>query len=87
MTDEEKKESIAETKKLRSGDIILMQTPSALYQQFRKIATQRYDHAVVVIDDKMSFHVSYPRAKLAPTYLFTHKKREPVVIRSKLNEK
>jgi hypothetical protein len=36
-----------------------------------------------VIDEKNSLHISYPRAKLVPTILFTHKKKNPLIIRPK----
>lgn len=29
----------------------------------------------------MSLHISYPRTKLVPTILFTHKKKQPCIIR------
>lgn len=38
---------------------------------------------VVVVDDTRSLHISYPRAKLVPTYLFTHSRREGLLIRPK----
>ena len=44
------------------------------------------DHVVVVMDNKASFHVSYPKVKLAPTYTFTVEKRKPMAFRPKLTE-
>ena len=40
----------------------------------------------VVIDEKMSLHISYPRAKQVPTFLFTHKKKNPLIIRPKFTQ-
>lgn len=40
-----------------------------------------------MIDENRSLHISYPRTKLVETYLFTHKKRNPLVIRPNLNLK
>lgn len=47
----------------------------------RKIYNSPYDHIVVVVDQERCLHISFPRAKLVPTYLFTHIIREPLVIR------
>jgi hypothetical protein len=38
------------------------------------------------LDDKLSLHISYPKTKLVPTLLFTHKKKQPLIIRPKLSE-
>jgi len=35
----------------------------------------------------MSLHISYPRARQVPTLLFTHKKKNPLIIRPKFTEK
>ena len=35
----------------------------------------------MVVDEEHSLHISYPRAKLVPTLLFTAKQREPLVVR------
>ena len=48
---------------------------------FRNLGASDYDHIAVVLDDYYSLHISYPRAKKVPTILFTHIKREPMVIR------
>ena len=48
---------------------------------FRNLGASDYDHIAVVLDDFYSLHISYPRAKKVPTTLFTHLKREPMVIR------
>jgi hypothetical protein len=48
---------------------------------FRNLGASDYDHIAVVLDDYYSLHISYPRAKKVPTTLFTHLKREPMVIR------
>ena len=50
---------------------------------FRNLGASDYDHIAVVLDDYYSLHISYPRAKKVPTTLFTHIKREPMVIRPK----
>ena len=65
------------------GDLILIKTPNPIYAAIRRLHGQTYDHVVVVIDDARSLHISYPRAKLVPTYLFTHSIREGLLIRPK----
>jgi len=50
---------------------------------FRNLGASDYDHIAVVLDQYYSLHISYPRAKKVPTTLFTHIKREPIVIRPK----
>lgn len=52
----------------------------------RKIYATPYDHIVVVVDNERCLHISYPRAKLVPTYLFTHEKREPLLVRPNLSK-
>jgi len=37
MNDDEKKESLNKATKLRPGDLILIRTPSALYELFRRV--------------------------------------------------
>lgn len=64
----------------------MLKTPASIYEAARWICSQPYDHVVVVVDSERSLHISYPRAKLVPTYLFTHVKREPLLIRPNLNK-
>ena len=52
----------------------------------RRAFDSTYDHIVVVVDSERCLHISYPRAKLVPTYLFTHAKREPIVLRPMLQQ-
>ena len=54
---------------------------------FRGLGHSEYDHIAVVLDDYYSLHISYPRAKKVPTILFTHVKREPLVLRANFPEK
>ena len=82
MNDAEKKQAIMMAKQfVRPGDIILIKTPSAFYSLMRKLFASKYDHTVVVVDEERSLHISYPKAKLVPTYIFMHILREPLVIR------
>ena len=82
MTDAEKTQAVATAKMFcKPGDIILVKTPSRFYNLMRKLFQSEYDHTVVVVDDERCLHISYPRAKLVPTYLFTHIMREPLIIR------
>lgn len=39
----------------------------------------------VVYDEHLSLHISYPRAKMVPTILFTNKKRQPLIIRPRFD--
>ena len=39
------------------------------------------------MDNQYSLHISYPRAKKVPTFLFTHKRKEPLIIRPLFTEK
>ena len=91
MSYEEKQEAIERAKRLQPGDMILIKTPSAIYSAIRTLGRQSYDHIVsstsklirqaVVLDDQYSLHISYPYAKKAPTFFFTHKLRQPLIIR------
>ena len=82
MTETEKKQAIAMAKQfVWPGDLILVKTPGAFYGLMRKIFASKYDHTVVVVDDERSLHITYPKAKLVPTYIFLHILREPLVIR------
>lgn len=86
MTPDEKEQAIKATTNLKPGDLILIKTPNRLYELMRKIYNTPYDHIVVVVDQERCLHISYPRAKLVPSYLFTHSVGEPLVIRPNLNE-
>ena len=66
------------------GDIILVQTPTKIYEGLRKLANSSYDHMVVVLDDSKALHVSYPTAKATPAALFMLSKRAPLLIRPSL---
>jgi hypothetical protein len=82
MTDTEKQQAKAIAKQyVRPGDLILVKTPSSYYGLMRKIFNSKYDHTVVVVDEERSLHISYPKARLVPTYIFMHILREPLVIR------
>jgi len=81
MTFEERVQAQEKAEMLQPGDLILTKTPSCIYQMFRNLGCSEYDHISVVLDEYYSLHISYPRAKKVPTTLFTHIKREPMVIR------
>jgi hypothetical protein len=85
MTPIEKEQALKHSKLVLPGDLILVKTPNTLYQAFRRIYSTPYDHVVVVVDSDRCLHISFPRAKLVPTYLFTHIKREPLVLRPNLS--
>lgn len=46
MNDLEKIESTAKAKTLQPGDLILIRTPSSLYEAFRRLGESYYDHIV-----------------------------------------
>lgn len=46
MSGPEKKIAIEKAKDLRPGDIILIQTPSPIYDLFRKLGDHNFDHMV-----------------------------------------
>ena len=75
ISPEEKAQAIKMVGRVKPGDIILLRTPASLYDTARWLLSTPYDHAVIVVDEERSLHISYPRAKLVPTYLFTHIKR------------
>ena len=82
MTFEERSQAQDKATQLQPGDLILTKTPSCIYQMFRTLGgPTEYDHISVVLDETYSLHISYPRAKKVPTTVFTHIKREPLVIR------
>ena len=81
MTLKERTQANEKQKLLQPGDLILTRTPSVIYAFFRGLGYSDYDHIAVVLDEHYSLHISYPRAKRVPTVLFTHIKREPLVIR------
>ena len=87
MSPADKERAIEATKQVQPGDLILVNTPNALYETMRRVYSTPYDHLVVVVDETRSLHISYPRAKLVPTYLFTHSARQPLVIRPNLQQK
>lgn len=85
MSDTEKTQAMAMAKQfVRPGDLILIKTPSTFYGLMRRLFESKYDHTVVVVDEERSLHITYPRARLVPTYLFMHILREPLVIRLNL---
>jgi hypothetical protein len=47
MNDYEKLESSAKASKLMPGDLILIRTPSAIYEAFRRLGESYYDHIVI----------------------------------------
>jgi hypothetical protein len=57
-----------------------------MYEMMRKIYNTPFDHIVVVVDTERCLHISYPRAKLVPSYLFTHSVRDPLVIRPNISD-
>ncbi|CDW74132.1 leucine rich repeat family protein [Stylonychia lemnae] len=81
MDSVEKLESTLKSQQLLPGDLILIRTPSSIYEAFRRLGESYYDHIAVVLDDQLSLHISYPRTKVVPTILFTHKKKQPLIIR------
>jgi hypothetical protein len=84
MTDSEKQQSIVKAKTfLCPGDIVVVKTPNIFYGLMRKLTQNEYDHTVVVVDEERCLHISYPTAKLVPSYLFMHVSREPIIIRTK----
>lgn len=46
MSDYEKVESQLKANTLIPGDLILIRTPSAIYEVFRKLGAHKYDHIV-----------------------------------------
>lgn len=85
MSDTEKTQAMAMAKQfVRPGDVILVKTPSTFYGLMRRLFESNYDHSVVVVDDERCLHITYPRARLVPTYLFMHILRDPLVIRLNL---
>jgi hypothetical protein len=46
MSDYEKIESTGKAKLLKPGDLILIRTPSSLYEAFRRLGETYYDHMV-----------------------------------------
>ena len=82
----EKEIAIEKAKLVKPGDMILVKTPNALYDIVRRIYATTYDHIVVVVDLDRCLHISYPRAKLVPTYLFTSSRWEPLVLRPNLSQ-
>lgn len=87
MTSEEKATALKliETH-IEPGDIILTQTPSAMFGIFRDVGHTQYDHLVAVIDKERSLHISYPYAKLVPTILFMQQKKRPLLLKSKMTK-
>ena len=67
---------------VKPGDIILTQTPSAVFGIFREMGSSHFDHMVAVIDEERCLHISYPYARLVPTILFMDKKKRPLILRS-----
>ena len=63
------------------GDLIFVKTPKTFFQAMRKIYDEVYDHIVVVLDEQKCLHISYPTTKLVSTYIFSHVKRSPLVVR------
>jgi len=78
MSDTEKTQALAMAKQfVRPGDLILIKTPSTFYGLMRRLFESKYDHTVVVVDEERSLHITYPRARLVPTYIFMHILRDP----------
>jgi hypothetical protein len=71
---------------IEPGDLILTQTPSAMFGIFRDMGHTQYDHVVAVIDKERSLHISYPYAKLVPTILFVQDKKRPLVLKNKMEK-
>ena len=46
MSPKEKNESEQKSKLLQPGDLLLIKTPSAIYEAFRRLAESKYDHIV-----------------------------------------
>lgn len=49
MSDLEKIESTGKSKTLKPGDLILIRTPSSIYEAFRRLGESYYDHIVISI--------------------------------------
>ena len=49
MNDVEKVESLKKSSLLMPGDLILIKTPSTIYESFRRLANHSYDHIVKYI--------------------------------------
>jgi len=82
LPEEEKKQAEHKVKTmLQPGDMIFVKTSNALYSTLRKIFDNEYDHIVVVVNEHQSLHISWPHAKLVPTYMFSHTRRAPLVVR------
>lgn len=47
MNDFEKLESTTKATNLKPGDLILIRTPSSLYEAFRRLGESYYDHIVI----------------------------------------
>lgn len=86
MSPHEKSKALELAASVKPGDLILVKTPNKMYEAVRRIYSTPYDHIVVVVDDSRCLHISYPIAKLVPTYLFTHELREPLVLRPNLSQ-
>jgi hypothetical protein len=48
MNDKEKQESELKSKVLQPGDLILIKTPSSIYEAFRRLGESQYDHIVQI---------------------------------------
>ena len=66
---------------VQPGDIILIKTPSMVYSGLRNLFRYECDHALVVVDQERCLHISYPRAKLVPTWSYLQISKEPIIIR------
>ena len=86
LTPSEKAKAIELAQSVKPGDLILVKTPNRMYEAMRRIYATPYDHVVVVVDEVRCLHISFPIAKLVPTYMFTDLKREPLVLRPNLTE-
>ena len=87
MTPIEREVAESKASLMQPGDLILTRTPSVIYAFFRGLGYSDYDHIAVVLDERYSLHISYPRSKKVPTSIFTHLKREPLVLRPKFADK
>lgn len=49
MSELEKIESSTKAEKLLPGDLILIRTPSSIYEAFRRLGESYYDHIVLLL--------------------------------------
>jgi hypothetical protein len=56
-----------------------------LVQAISRATKHRYDHVAIIIDEERCLHISFPRARLIPTYNFLQKKWNAQVLRPSFN--